>query len=104
MDATDHGRASMSGKGVRSALLILMDAVFIVAVLDVARVVVRFFGDLAGSQVGEKFIDLTRFIVVPLGIAPTVTAQGGSVDWDAILTVGILLAVEAGLSTARRRA
>lgn len=94
----------MSSKGARSFLLVVMDALFIVAVLDVARLVVGFFGELAGTQVGEKYLELSRYIVFPLGIDPTVTAQGGLFDWDTLVTVAAILIAEAAAAMIRRRA
>lgn len=93
----------MGSKGIRALLLVLMDAIFVLAVIDVGRIVVRFFGSLAGSQVGEKFVELSQYLVVPIGIDPISTPYGGLFDVDAAVTVGVMLLVEAVLGMVRRR-
>jgi ACR3 family arsenite efflux pump ArsB len=92
-----------SSKGARSLLLVLMDAIFVLAVVDVARLVVLFFGSLAESAVGTVFTDVTAYLVFPLGIDPVSTPWSGVFDWDTAVTVGILLAIEGVLGMARRR-
>ena len=93
----------MTAKGVRTFLLVLMDVFFLVAVLDVARVVVRFFGTLAGTSVGERYTELTQYIVIPFGIDPLSTPYGGLFDINATITVAILLVVEWALAVSRKR-
>ena len=94
----------MSSKGVKSFLLVAMDLVFILAVVDIARVVIRFFGTLSSAQVGEKYVELTDYLTIPFGIDAVSTPYGGFFDIDAIVTITIMLAVEVVLGMIRRRA
>lgn len=93
-----------SSKGVRALLLIIMDVFFLVAVFIAARIVVEFFGSLAGATAGEMYVDLTRYIVIPFGAAPIDTPYGGVFDIDATVTVALILGIEWMLGAMRRRA
>ena len=93
----------MAAKGSRSFLLFLMDAIFLVAVLDVARIVVMFFGSLADTTVGQRYTDLTSYLVIPFGIEQLSTPFGGYFDVDTILTIVLLLILEGILGLSRKR-
>ncbi len=91
-------------KGLKSLLLIVMDILWAVAVALVVHVVVAFFGTLATTDLGAKYLELSRYLVIPFGVDAISTPYGGSFDVDATITVGLLLLVEWGLSALRRRA
>jgi type III secretory pathway component EscS len=91
-------------KGFKSLLLIVMDILWVVAVALVVRIVVAFFGTLAASDLGAKYLELSRYLVIPFGVDAIATPYAGSFDVDATITVGLLLLVEWGLSALRRRA
>jgi hypothetical protein len=91
-------------KGLKSLLLIVMDVLWVVAVALAVRVVVAFFGTLASSDLGSKYLELSRYLVVPFGIESIATPWAGYFDVDATITILVLLLVEWGLSALRRRA
>jgi hypothetical protein len=93
---------SMAGSPVRSALTIVMDLLVVVAVIVVLRVVIEFFGTLSAEAWGKSVLGATRILVVPFHIKRIATPYGGSFDFDASLTVLLLLAVEWALGNARR--
>jgi hypothetical protein len=93
----------MASKSLRSVLLVFMDGLFILAVIDVARLVVRFFGELGGSEVGVQLVRLTEWLVIPFGMDVVRSPYGGVFDWNAALTVGILIVIEVVLGLVRRR-
>jgi hypothetical protein len=90
-------------KGTRSLLLIVMDLLWVVAVLDVIRLVVAFFGRLASSGIGAGFLDLSVYLVVPFGLSDPATPYGGVFELDTAATVVLLLLVEWIVSIVRRR-
>jgi hypothetical protein len=91
-------------KGLKSLLLVVMDILWVVAVALVVRIVVAFFGTLATSDLGMKYLELSRYLVIPFGVDAISTPYAGYFDIDATITVGLLLLVEWGLSALRRRA
>lgn len=81
-----------------------MDALVLVAVCLTIGVVVRFFGTLGESPVGESYLRFVSLITPPLGLAPVNTPYGGQFDVNGAVTVGLVLVVEWVLGVARRRA
>lgn len=81
-----------------------MDILVLLAVCLTIGVVVRFFGALANTPVGESYLRFVSVITLPLGIAPVNTPYGGQFDVSGAVTVGIVLVIEWALSIARRRA
>jgi len=94
----------VSSRPVRSLVTIAMNLVFVLAILEAARVVVAFFGTLASTAWGEVLISLTDYITLPLGIQAYKTPYGGVFDADAALTVVVFLLAEWVLSLVRNRA
>jgi hypothetical protein len=93
----------MSSKGSRSLLLIVMNAMWVVAVIDVIRVVIGFFGTASSTAWGEKALELTRYLAIPFGMPQPTTPYGGVFDGDAAATVLVLLLAEWVLAMIRRR-
>ncbi|TDB39846.1 MAG: hypothetical protein D9V44_02565 [Actinobacteria bacterium] len=94
----------MASKPVRSLITIVMDLLVLVAVCVTVGIVVRFFGALASTSVGESYLRLASMLTIPAGFDAITTPYGGSFDVDATITVAVLLVVEWALSVARRRA
>lgn len=92
----------MASRPVRTIIHVVMDVVFVLAVIDVVRVVVEFFGALAGQSWAKTFLKATGALVLPLGVKGIATPYGGVFDVGASITVLLLLAVEWGLGIARR--
>jgi len=88
---------------VSRVLTIVMDVLVVIAVCLTIGVVVRFFGTLADSSVGESYLRFVSLIALPLGLTPIDTPYGGQFDVSGAVTVGIVLLVEWALSIARRR-
>jgi hypothetical protein len=88
----------------RIIVTLLMDLIVVVAVVCLTHLVVSFFGSMSGSSWGAGLLSLTRFAVVPMGIAPIPTPYGGFFVVDAMGTVLGLLGVEWVLGLVRRNA
>ena len=86
----------------RIAVTVLMDLLVAVAVVALAHVVVSFFAVLSSSSWGVPLLRLTRYAVLPLGVAPIATPYGGRFDLDASITVLALLGIEWVLGLVRR--
>jgi flagellar biosynthesis protein FliQ len=94
----------VASRPVTRILTIVMDVLVVVAVCLTIGVVVRFFGTLAGTQVGESYLRFVSVITLPLGLSAVNTPYGGHFDVGAVATVAIVLVIEWALSVARRRA
>ncbi|MHB1340333.1 MAG: hypothetical protein ACYC77_03390 [Coriobacteriia bacterium] len=94
----------MAAKPARTVLTIVMDVLVLLAVCLTVGVVVRFFGGLADTGVGEQYLRFVSVITLPLGIESFKTPYGGVFDVNAAVSIGIVLLVEWALSVARRRA
>lgn len=88
---------------VRTIITIVMDALVVVAIAETARLVVRFFGQLAAQGWGEALIALTNPVTIPFGIEAIKTPYGGIFDVDAAVTIAVLLVIEWILSIVRSR-
>lgn len=93
-----------ASKPLRQIITVFMNLLILLAVILVIRVVVMFFGTLAGQGWAEAFITVTNYLVIPFGIEEVKTPYGGVLDVDAALTVGTLIVAEWALSVARNRA
>jgi hypothetical protein len=94
----------MAARPARTFILIVMDIIFVIAVLDVVRLVVEFFAALAGQEWAKSFLRMTRVLVLPIGVKNIATPYGGVFDISVAVTILLLLAVEWGLGIARRSA
>lgn len=92
----------MAARPVRTLLTIVMDLLFVVAVILVVRIVVEFFGVLTAQAWAKAVVNATNILVAPFGIEPIPTPYGGVFDVNAALTVLLLLAIEWALGVARR--
>ncbi len=81
-----------------------MDILVLLAVCLTIGVIVRFFGTLGNTAVGESYLRFVSLITLPLGLSPVDTPYGGQFDVSGAVTVGVVLVVEWALSIARRRA
>jgi hypothetical protein len=91
-----------TSRAARGLLLALMDMVLVVAVLLVVRIVVAFFGQLAGSPAGEAYLSATALLSPRLGVSPVPSPFGGAFDTGAAILCGGLLIIEWILSVARK--
>lgn len=94
----------MSSKPVRTALTLVMDALVLIAVCATLGIIVRFFGSLASTSVGESYLRFASLLRLPAGFSDIPTPYGGSFDVNAAVTVAVVLVAEWALSVARRRA
>ncbi|MCL4079037.1 hypothetical protein MX659_05485 [Coriobacteriia bacterium Es71-Z0120] len=88
---------------VRLLLTACMDLLVLVAVAATAGMVVRFFGSLASSALGESVLPILAAVRLPLGLGGIKTPYGGIFDLDAAATVAAALFVEWALAGVRRR-
>lgn len=104
MHARRTGGSVGGSRTLRIVLLIVMDLLVVVAVLLTARVIVEFFGSLAGQSWARALIALTNPLValMPLG-EPVKTPYGGIFDVAAAILVVVTLGVEWLLSVVRSR-
>lgn len=93
----------MSRLSSRSFLTVIMDILVVIAVLQVARLVVVFFGRLASQGWAQLLVTITDPMTLPLGLSAIKTPYGGVFDVNAAATVVALLVVEWVLSIARSR-
>jgi hypothetical protein len=94
--------AKTASNPVRLILTIVMDALWVWALILLVAVVVAFFGFLADSSLGHTFLGFASKLVLPLGLKPVHTPYGGWLNVNAAATVLILLAAEWVLSMVRR--
>lgn len=94
----------MATRSAPRVFTIVMDILVVLAVCLTIGVVVRFFGALGNTPVGESYLRFVSMITLPLGFASISTPYGGQFDVSAAVTVGIVLVIEWALSIARRRA
>ncbi|MDI6844059.1 MAG: hypothetical protein QMC94_06680 [Anaerosomatales bacterium] len=93
----------MSKRLVRLSLTICMDLLVLAAVVATGGLVIRFFGALASSSIGELLRPITDAVRLPLGLGGIKTPYGGVFDLDAAATVAAALFVEWVLAGVRRR-
>lgn len=84
------------------AVTVLMDVLVAVAVASLVHLVIVFFGVTSSASWGKSLLSLTRYVVLPLGIAPIGTPYSGEFDGNAAVTVLVLLGVEWVLGLVRR--
>lgn len=89
---------------VRALLTIIMDVLVLVAIVDVARLIVVFFGELAKLGWAQAIIAFTDYLVIPFGVRPIPTPYGGNFEVNVALTIVGLMLVEWVLSIARSQA
>ncbi len=93
----------MATKPARTIITIIMDLLVVLAVLITVAVVVGFFGALSSQTWGQAIIKIADLFTLPLGVAEYKTPYGGVLNIDGVLTVGVLLLAEWGLSVMRGR-
>ncbi|MDO8915896.1 MAG: hypothetical protein Q7W16_07435 [Coriobacteriia bacterium] len=86
----------------RTAVTVLMDVLVAVAVAALAQLVISFFGVMSSAPWGISLLRVTRYVVLPLALAPIATPYAGIFDGNAAVTVLALLGVEWALGLARR--
>jgi len=94
----------VSSRPLRSLITVIMNLVFVLAILEAARLVVAFFGALSSQAWGEMVITVTDYFTIPFGVVAYKTPYGGVFDVDAGLTVVVFLLLEWILSLVRNRA
>jgi len=88
---------------IRIALTVAMDAMLLLAALLLGRVVIEFFGQLAGVPGASLVIRLSDLVVLPLGLTEIPTPYHGVFDVNASVTLVAALGVEWVAAVARRR-
>jgi hypothetical protein len=73
-------------------------------VVGLVHLIVAFFGQLSLTEWGSALLSVTRYAILPLGLAPIVTPYQGVFDVNAAATVLALLGVEWVLGVVRRTA
>jgi len=91
----------LTPKFSRTVLSFCMNALLVVAVALVVRIVLRYFGVLASRTVSEVIIALSGVLVLPLGLPDVHSLYGGVFDTDAAVTLVLVLLAEWGLSVIR---
>lgn len=87
----------------RRILTLAMDALVVVAVVVTLHVVIRYFGVLSHTSVGNAFLGVSTLVVPNLGFPNAHSLYGGVFDVNAAVTVIILLVLEWILSFIRSR-
>lgn len=88
----------------RGIITVVMDILVVLAVVEAARLVVSFFGQVASQGWAAAIIALTDPITLGLGFAAIKTPYGGVFDVDAAATVVALVVLESVLSLVRSKA
>lgn len=91
------------GKGARTAVTIIMDALILIALLLAARLIIVFFGQLASQDWGKAIVQLAGYVTIPLGLDSYHNQYGGSFDVNAGISMLIVLLAEWMLSAVRNR-
>ncbi|MDA3936520.1 MAG: hypothetical protein PF636_06610 [Actinomycetota bacterium] len=94
----------MNPKPLRSLLSVLMNLLILLAVVLTVKVVIVFFGSLSSQEWANAMVSITDLVTIPFGAADIATPYGGVFDVEAAVTIGGLLLLEWGLSSARSRA
>jgi len=90
-------------KPLRTILTIAMDILVVIAIAEVVRLVVLFFGQLSATSWGRIVVTLTDPITIAFGVDAIKTPYGGVFDVNTALTICVALAVEFVLSLVRSR-
>ncbi len=90
-------------KPLRTVLTIIMDVLVIIAIAEVVRLIVLFFGQLYGTEWGKIVVTLTDPVTISFGVEAIKTPYGGVFDVDTALTIVVMLALEFLLSLVRSR-
>lgn len=91
-------------KSARTVLTIVMNVLVLIAVCVTIGIVVRFFGSLTNTTLGEAYLRFASLLRIPAGFSGIRTPYGGTFDVNAAVTVGVVLVLEWVLSISRRRA
>lgn len=91
-------------KPARTIVTVIMDILVVLAIAEVLRLVVTFFGQLASQSWAGAVIAITDPLTIPFGFEVIKTPYGGGFDVNAALTVVALLLIEWVLSVIRSRA
>jgi hypothetical protein len=86
---------------MRTVLTVVMNVLIALAVLLTLRMVLEFFGGLAGTGPGRAIIAVTDLMTLPLGLRTINTPYGGVFTIDVALTVVGILVLEWILSVVR---
>ena len=81
---------------------LVMDVLVVVAFVVLASVVIEFFGQLGGIPLARLVGDVSRHLVMPIGLESWRTPYGGSFDVDAAATVVLVLVAEWVVGSVRR--
>jgi len=90
-------------KPLRTILTIVMDVLVVIAVAEVVRLVVLFFGQLSSTGWGQVVVALTNPITIAFGVEAIKTPYGGVFDVNTALTIVVVLGLEFLLSLVRSR-
>ena len=93
----------MSHKTLRTFITVVMDVLFVVAVLLTVRVAVRYFGALSSEGWGEAVVVASDRLVLSTGIEDVRSSYSGVFDVNATISIFVILAIEWVLSVVRER-
>lgn len=86
---------------VRTLLTVLMDVFIVVALIALAALVIAFFGQLLAQPWGRQVYSLAGRVVIPFGIKAIATPYGGVFNVDAVVSIGLYMAIEWALGMVR---
>ncbi len=93
-----------SSSPARWIITLLADLIAVAVVVALAHLVTLYFGSWSASEWGRGLLALSKFAIIPFGIASVRTPYGGVFLFDAAATVALLLCGEWALGLARRSA
>ena len=93
-----------AGRPIRVLITVIADILIVLAIALTIRLVVQFFGGLAGSEIGGLYVDVTDRLVLPVGLDAVKTPYGGIFSVDTAITIGVVVGVEWILGSVRSRA
>lgn len=88
---------------LRTVLTIIMDALVVIAMVEVFRMIVLFFGQLSSQAWAQALVTLSDPLTIPFGIEDISTQYAGVFDMNAAVSVVALLMAEWALSIVRPR-
>lgn len=94
--------AARSSNPVRMLITVVMDVLWVWAVVVLAGLVVAFFGFMASASWGKAIVGITKLFVLPLGLPLIHTPYRGVFVLSAAATVLVVLAAEWVLGMVRR--
>lgn len=92
---------SSYGRSRSGVLTVVMNLLVAVAIALALHIVIQFFGGLARSNLGEAYVAISQYLVIPFALPDLRTPYGGVFDLDATATMIAVLLIEWFLSVIR---